>query len=110
MSQGWHQSALDAASRLIGAGIASVGTAATGISTYLEVLNPIMGFAASFIGIIVSCLLGILAWNNIKKSRLERQQLHLQNAVLMEKESVRLEKARSREAAGDPIRRAEDHG
>ncbi len=89
MSQGWHQSALDAAGRLIGAGIASGGTAATGISTYLEILTPVIGLVASFVGLIVSCLLGVLAWNNIKKSRLERQQLHLQNAVLMEKEAER---------------------
>jgi len=80
------RNALDVAGQKASAAIASGGTLAAGAGTYFELLPAILGSLASLTGIVISLCLFRLAW---KKSRLERQRLHLQIAVLEAKEAER---------------------
>lgn len=107
MSVELQQSALNAAGEKASVAVASgLTTAAAGVSTYFQIIPALLGSIASATGIIISCGLFYLSW---KKNRLERKQLHLQIAVLEEKEAERIERSKLRKEQGKPTRREDDN-
>ena len=101
-----QQSVVNATGDKIGAGIASMLTAIFGGSVYYDLVPAVLGGLSALPLWILSC---VLVYGQIKKGRLERKQLHMQLAILEEKEAERLDRARSRETAGEPVRREDDH-
>lgn len=87
MNQELQQNAIGAGEKATAA-IASGATVSAGLSTYLEIIPAIIGSLASFSGLTLSC---VLIYCHIKKGRLERKQLRLQNSILEEKEANRKE-------------------
>ena len=53
-----------------GAAIATIGS---GLSTFLEYIPPILGCMATLAGTILSIMLAVKAYNDIKNSRAERR-------------------------------------
>ena len=84
-----QQSVANASGDPIRAWIASVLTALFGGSTYYELIGPILGALSTVPLAVLSC---VLVYGQIKKGKLERKQLHMQIAVMQDKERERLER------------------
>jgi ABC-type glucose/galactose transport system permease subunit len=100
-----QQNVLDAAGQKLIAGTASGGTVIAGISTYCEILSPVVGVVGVISGTIVSFVLCYLAW---KKDRLYCMKERLIIATLEAKEAERKDHAQFRHHAGQPTRRKMD--
>jgi hypothetical protein len=75
------KSVIDVASRPLHAAGVSAATMGTGVSTYLEVLPPIVGLAASLAGLVLTILLGR---NYIKKWELMDREIKIMDVKLKE--------------------------
>lgn len=99
MSDVLLQSAIGAESPRISVAIASgLATVGTGMGTLFDVLPALLGSFASVVGILVTCWIG---YHTVKKIKLERRQLNLQNNMLVEKAAER----KKRRLEGEPTRR-----
>ena len=100
-----QQNVIAAAGQKMIAGTASGSTVIAGISTYCELLSPVVGVVGVVSGTIVSFILCYLSW---KKDRLYCQKEIIIIATLEEKEAERKDHARFRHHAGQPVRRKMD--
>lgn len=105
MSDELQRNVLDVAGEKLIAGTASGGTVIAGISTYCELLSPVVGVVGVVSGTAISFVLCYLAW---KKDRLYCKKESLIIATLEEKEEERREHAIFRRNAGHPVRRKMD--
>lgn len=61
-------------------------TAATGVTTFLEMIPNDIGKLATLVGIILS---SVLIYTHLRKGRLEYRKLKLEVSILKQKEAIR---------------------
>jgi hypothetical protein len=76
-----QQSVANAVNHPTSAASVSVATIGTGVSTFLEIIPPLLGVVASILGIVLSLL---LARNYIKRWRLMDMDIKLKEQQLQE--------------------------